>query len=62
MPTVDGEKTLVIRQGAQSNDRLRMRGYGVPHIGSRGRGDQYVHIKCGTSLRPSFRVTCQCSA
>lgn len=46
VPTVDGDKTLVIRQGAQTADRLRMRGYGAPLVGSRGRGDQYVHLKC----------------
>ncbi len=46
VPTVDGDKTLTVREGTQSGDRLRMRGYGVPTLGGRGRGDQYVHVKC----------------
>ena len=46
VPTVDGDKTLTVREGTQSGDRLRMRGYGVPTLAGRGRGDQYVHVKC----------------
>ena len=51
VPTVDGDKTLSIRQGTQSGDRLRMRGYGVPLLQGAGRGDQYVHIKCAPHTR-----------
>ena len=51
VPTVDGDKTLTVREGTQSGDRLRMRGYGVPTLGGRGRGDQYVHVKCVSGER-----------
>ena len=44
VPTIDGDKELSIRPGTQANDRLRMRGYGVPHLQQPGRGDQYVHV------------------
>jgi molecular chaperone DnaJ len=53
VPTVDGDKTLSVREGTQSGDRLRMRGYGVPTLNGRARGDQYVHIKCAWRLRPT---------
>ena len=48
---MDGDKTLSVREGTQSGDRLRMRGYGVPTLNGRGRGDQYVHIKCARQPR-----------
>ena len=44
VPTIDGDKELNIRPGTQASDRLRMRGYGVPHLQQPGRGDQYVHV------------------
>ena len=43
MPTLDGEAEITVRPGTQPGDRLRMRGYGVPHVHSPGhKGDQYV--------------------
>eukprot|EP00891_Asterochloris_glomerata_P007030 jgi/Astpho2/7030/Aster-01883 len=45
VPTIDGDKELSIRPGTQATDRLRMRGYGVPHLQQPGRGDQYVHVE-----------------
>ena len=48
VPTLDGDKELVIKAGTQPGDRLRMRGYGAPRLGrggvSAGRGDQYVKV------------------
>jgi len=32
VPTLDGEADIRVRPGTQPGDRLRMRGYGVPHI------------------------------
>ena len=55
VPTVDGDKTLTVREGTQSGDRLRMRGYGVPTLAGRGRGDQYVHVKCVSRGQYTFR-------
>jgi len=45
VPTIDGPVTMTIPPGTQSGQRLRLRGKGVKHLGSEGRGDQHVHIK-----------------
>lgn len=42
--TFDGLQTIKIPEGSQPGDRLRMKGLGVPHISSSGRGDLYVHL------------------
>ncbi len=42
IPTVDGPATLKIPAGAQPGKVLRLRGKGVPHLRSNGRGDQLV--------------------
>ena len=42
--TLNGIKELSIRPGTQPNDKLRMRGLGMPVLGGYGRGDQYVHV------------------
>jgi len=44
IPTVDGPATLKIPAGTQPGKILRMRGKGVPHLRSNGRGDQLVII------------------
>lgn len=44
VPTVDGEATLKIPPGTQPGKVLRIRGKGVPHLRSNGRGDQLVII------------------
>ena len=44
VPTVDGPAMLDIPAGVQSGKVLRMRGKGVPHLRSNGRGDQLVVI------------------
>lgn len=44
VPTLDGELKLKIRPGTQPGTMMRLRGYGVPHISGRGKGDQYVRI------------------
>jgi curved DNA-binding protein len=45
VPTIDG-KTLRVKvpSGTQTNTRMRLKGYGVPHLGGGGRGDAYVRI------------------
>ena len=42
--TLDGEIILTIPAGSQNNDRLRVRGKGVPFINSSKRGDLYIII------------------
>jgi molecular chaperone DnaJ len=44
VPTVDGPETLKIPTGIQPGKVLRLRGKGVPHLRSSGRGDQLVVV------------------
>jgi curved DNA-binding protein len=45
VPTLNsGSKRLKISPGTQSNTKIRMKGFGVPHLKGDGRGDQYVRI------------------
>ncbi len=44
IPTVDGQATLKIPAGTQPGKVLHMRGKGVPHLRSNGRGDQLVIV------------------
>jgi|WetSurSiteA1Bulk_404760.scaffolds.fasta_scaffold27812_2 curved DNA-binding protein len=45
VPTID-KKTLKLKipAGAQGNARFRLKGYGMPHMNDKGRGDAYVII------------------
>lgn len=45
VPTID-KKTLKLKvpPGTQGNARFRLKGYGMPHMGEKGRGDAYVII------------------
>jgi DnaJ-class molecular chaperone len=44
VPTIDGGLNIRIQPGTQAGTLIRLRGKGVPHVRSGGRGDQYVHI------------------
>jgi curved DNA-binding protein len=44
VPTIEGAVDMTVPAGAQSGQRLRLRGQGVQRRGS-GRGDQYVRLK-----------------
>ena len=45
VPTIDGGEAKVrVPAGAQHGQMVRLRGKGVPHLGSSGRGDQLVYI------------------
>jgi molecular chaperone DnaJ len=44
VPTIDGKEKLVIPPGTQPGKTFKMRGHGVPHLRSSGRGDQIVII------------------
>ena len=43
--TVDGKVEVKIPAGTQPEQRLRLRGKGVPRLGSDVRGDQYITVK-----------------
>jgi len=45
VPTVAGEVDLRIPAGTQPSDKLVMRNKGVPKMGGKGHGSQYVHVK-----------------
>jgi len=51
IPTLDGEATLRIPPGTQSGKAFRLRGSGIPHLNSAGRGDQHVVIYVETPTR-----------
>lgn len=44
VPTLEGTEKIRVDPGSQPNTIIKLRGKGVPHINSRGRGDQYVRI------------------
>lgn len=44
VPTLEGSSVLTIESGTQPGTRLRMKGKGIPHLQSRGRGDQIVLV------------------
>lgn len=44
VPTLEGSSVITIEPGTQPGTKLRMKGKGIQHLQSRGRGDQYVHI------------------
>jgi molecular chaperone DnaJ len=46
VPTLDGGKARVtVPEGTQSGTSFRVRGQGVPHLGSRGKGDLHVTVR-----------------
>jgi len=52
--TVDGEpQTLKIPAGTQSGEDFRLKGYGVPRLGRKGRGDHIVRLKVETPSKLS---------
>ena len=53
VPTVDGLEVLKIPAGTQPGKVLKMRGKGVPHLRSSGRGDQLVVVNVDIPKRLS---------
>ena len=48
VPTVEGKAKIKIDQGTQSGKILRLKGKGIPHVNSYGRGDLLVNINVWT--------------
>jgi molecular chaperone DnaJ len=46
--TLDGSEDLVVPAGTQTGRVFRLRGRGVPHVNSRGRGDIVVEVRVDT--------------
>lgn len=51
VPTIDGTATVRVPAGIQSGQLLRLRGRGLPRLGSTARGDQIVRILVWTPTR-----------
>lgn len=48
IPTLGGKVELKIPAGTQAGKLLKLKGMGIPHLNSRGRGDMYVKISIKT--------------
>ena len=44
VPTLEGTEKIKVDSGSQPNTIIKLKGKGVPHINSRGKGDQFVRI------------------
>lgn len=44
VPTIDGRVEYQVHPGTQPGDVFKLRGKGIPKLGGRGRGDQYVRM------------------
>ena len=44
VPTLEGTEKIKVDSGSQPNTIIKLKGKGVTHINSRGKGDQYVRI------------------
>jgi curved DNA-binding protein len=44
VPTLQESKQMKVPAGIQNNTKMRLRGYGIPHFGKTGKGDQLVQI------------------
>ncbi|MGI0047424.1 MAG: molecular chaperone DnaJ [Nitrosotalea sp.] len=44
VPTLEGTEKIDAEAGSQPNTIIKLKGKGLPHQGSRGRGDQYVRL------------------
>jgi molecular chaperone DnaJ len=53
VPTLNGKAKLHFQAGTQTHKILRMRGKGIPHLHSNGRGDQLVRIVVWTPTKLS---------
>ena len=51
--TFDGLQSVKVPEGAQPASRLKLKGLGVPHVNSSGRGDLFVHLDVRVPLKLS---------
>lgn len=54
--TIDGPVKVVVPEGTESGQLIRLRGHGIPHLGRSGRGDHYVRVKIRVPRRVSRAV------
>jgi molecular chaperone DnaJ len=48
LETLDGTETLKVPEGTQSGREIKLRGKGVPHLNSHGKGDLIVEVRVKT--------------
>ncbi len=48
IPTLDGKVKWTLPEGTQTGTTFRLRGKGIPSLGGRGRGDQFVTVNVQT--------------
>ena len=44
VPTLDGKVSYMVHPGTQPGDVFKLKGKGIQHLNSKGRGDQYVKV------------------
>ncbi|MDP4119577.1 MAG: molecular chaperone DnaJ [Bacillota bacterium] len=44
VPTLDGTVSYNVHESTQPGDVFKLKGKGIPHLGGRGRGDQFVKV------------------
>lgn len=44
VPTLDGKSSYQVHPGTQPGDIFKLKGKGIQHLSSKGRGDQYVRV------------------
>ncbi|MFA4831383.1 MAG: DnaJ C-terminal domain-containing protein, partial [Patescibacteria group bacterium] len=54
--TVDGRKKLIIPEGTQPGQKIRLKGRGVGQLHGSGRGDQYVVVIVDVPKRVSRKA------
>lgn len=53
VPTLDGKVRYSIAEGTQTGTTFRLRGKGIPYVGSKNRGDQFVTVVVETPTKLS---------
>lgn len=53
VPTLDGRVRYSIAEGTQTGTTFRLRGKGIPYVGSKNRGDQFVTVVVETPTKLS---------
>jgi molecular chaperone DnaJ len=51
LETLDGPEAIEVRAGTQSGSTKTLRGRGVTHLRSNGRGDLHVHLAVATPTK-----------
>lgn len=54
--TLDGNVNVLVPEGTESGQLIRLKEKGVPHVNGRGRGDQYVKVKIRVPRKVSKTV------